>query len=133
MAFKLIRSTLKGTGAHKDMVFKMKRKELDSGIAGEANNDGTILFDDLLFNGQNKNLSVYSYIEYISWSVLPITLDYIHVNLFNVSEATHLYKKTYSIHQNTSGNPFAQAVQVYSNITNGFGIFGGAQIDTFSF
>ena len=42
MAFKLEKSVLKGTGAHKDMVFKMKRKELDNGIAGEANNDGTI-------------------------------------------------------------------------------------------
>ena len=42
MAFKLIRSTLKGTGAHKDMVFQMKRKKLEDGIAGEANNDGTI-------------------------------------------------------------------------------------------
>jgi len=99
----------------------------------ETNNkDGTILFEDLLFNGQNKNLSVYSYIEDISWSASPITFDYIHVNLFNISEATYLYKRSYSIHQNTSGNPFAQAVQVYSNITNGFGIFGGAQIDTFS-
>jgi len=97
------------------------------------NIDGTILFDDILFNGQNKNLSVYSYIEDISWGGgFPITFDYIHVNLFNISQATYLYKKSYSIHQNTSGNPFAQAVQVYSNITNGFGIFGGAQIDTFS-
>ena len=42
MAFKLVKSTLKGTGAHKDMVFQMKRKNLESGIAGEANNDGTI-------------------------------------------------------------------------------------------
>ena len=42
MAFKLVRSTLKGTGAHKDMVFKMQRKNLEDGIAGEANNDGTI-------------------------------------------------------------------------------------------
>ena len=42
MAFKLNRSVLKGTGEHKNMVFKMKRKELENGIAGEANNDGTI-------------------------------------------------------------------------------------------
>ena len=42
MAFKLNRSVLKGTGEHKDMVFKMQRKELDNGIAGEANDDGTI-------------------------------------------------------------------------------------------
>ena len=42
MAFKLVKSVLKGTGAHKDMVFQMKRKDLERGIAGEANNDGTI-------------------------------------------------------------------------------------------
>ena len=42
MAFKLNRSVLKGTGEHKDMVFQMKRKKLEDGIAGEANNDGTI-------------------------------------------------------------------------------------------
>ena len=42
MAFKLNKSVLRGTGEHKDMVFKMQRKELENGIAGEANNDGTI-------------------------------------------------------------------------------------------
>ena len=46
MAFKLVRSTLKGTGAHKDMVFKMQRKNLEDGIAGESNNDGTIFVNN---------------------------------------------------------------------------------------
>jgi len=45
MAFKLNKSVLKGTGEHKNMVFKMKRKNLDDGIAGEANNDGTIFIN----------------------------------------------------------------------------------------
>ena len=45
MAFKLVKSLLKGTGAHKEMVFQMKRKKLDDGIAGEANNDGTIFIN----------------------------------------------------------------------------------------
>ena len=45
MAFKLNKSVLRGTGEHKDMVFKMKRKELENGIAGEANNDGTIFIN----------------------------------------------------------------------------------------
>ena len=51
MAFKLNRSVLKGTGEHKDMVFKMKRKELDNGIAGEANNDGTIFVNKNIEKG----------------------------------------------------------------------------------
>ena len=51
MAFKLVRSTLKGTGAHKDMVFQMQRKNLEDGIAGEANNDGTIFVNKNIEKG----------------------------------------------------------------------------------
>ena len=51
MAFKLNRSVLKGTGEHKNMVFKIQRKELDSGIAGEANNDGTIFVNKNIEKG----------------------------------------------------------------------------------
>ena len=51
MAFKLVRSTLKGTGAHKDMVFQMKRKKLEDAIAGEANNDGTIFVNKNIEKG----------------------------------------------------------------------------------
>ena len=51
MAFKLNRSILKGTGEHKNMVFKMQRKELDNGIAGEANNDGTIFVNKNIEKG----------------------------------------------------------------------------------
>jgi hypothetical protein len=51
MAFKLNRSVLKGTGEHKNMVFKMQRKELDNGIAGEANNDGTIFVNKNIEKG----------------------------------------------------------------------------------
>ena len=51
MGFKLERSVLKGTGAHKDMVFKMQRKNLEDGIAGEANNDGTIFVNKNIEKG----------------------------------------------------------------------------------
>jgi hypothetical protein len=51
MAFKLNRSVLKGTGEHKNLDFKMQRKELDTGIAGEANNDGTIFVNKNIEKG----------------------------------------------------------------------------------
>ena len=51
MAFKLNKSVLQGTGEHKDMVFKMKRKGLENGIAGEANNDGTIFVNKNIKKG----------------------------------------------------------------------------------
>ena len=58
MAFKLERSVLKGTGAHKDMVFKMQRKDLESGIAGEANNDGTIFVNKNIEKGSSLEAEV---------------------------------------------------------------------------
>ena len=58
MAFKLVRSTLKGTGAHKDMVFQMKRKKLEDGIAGEANNDGTIFVNKKIEKGSQLEAEV---------------------------------------------------------------------------
>jgi len=51
MAFKLNKSVLRGTGEHKDMVFKMHRKELENGIAGEANHDGTIFVNKNIKKG----------------------------------------------------------------------------------
>ena len=58
MAFKLVKSVLKGTGAHKDMVFQMKRKDLESGIAGEANNDGTIFVNKNIEKGSSLEAEV---------------------------------------------------------------------------
>ena len=58
MAFKLVKSLLKGTGAHKEMVFQMKRKKLDDGIAGEANNDGTIFINKNITKGSSLEAEV---------------------------------------------------------------------------
>ena len=58
MTFKLVKSVLKGTGAHKDMVFQMKRKDLESGIAGEANNDGTIFVNKNIPKGSSLEAEV---------------------------------------------------------------------------
>ena len=58
MTFKLEKSILKGTGAHKDMVFQMKRKDLESGIAGEANNNGTIFVNKNIPKGSSLEAEV---------------------------------------------------------------------------
>ena len=42
MPFKVNKSIIKGTKQHKDLAFKLVRKKLDKGIAGEANNDGSV-------------------------------------------------------------------------------------------
>ena len=55
--------------------------------------------------------------------------------LNSVSEDFYRYDKTRSLFFDTGGssNPFSEPVLIYSNITDGFGIFGGFSTDTISF
>jgi len=52
--------------------------------------------------------------------------------LRTVSEDFYKYKITGSVHDNSSDNPFAQPVNVYKNIDNGFGIFAGYSESNFT-
>lgn len=45
--------------------------------------------------------------------------------LYSYSEEYYKYLTTVRLQQNTQGDPFAQPVQVYTNIKNGLGIFAG--------
>lgn len=47
------------------------------------------------------------------------------VTVRTVSEDYYRYKTTGGLQDETSGSPFAQPVNVYKNVTNGFGIFAG--------
>ena len=79
-----------------------------------------LLFNDLLFDGETATFTLtLSDVSYISYLVL---------NLYSCSEEHYLYNKSYQTATETTGDPFAQPVQVYSNIKNGHGIFGGAQL-----
>ena len=57
--------------------------------------------------------------------------DSIRFELNSYSRDMYLYKKSYQAYQNV--DPFfSQPVQVYSNIENGMGVFGGIKEDVFS-
>lgn len=93
------------------------------------------LFNDLLFNGQNKTLEIEIPNENWSgsedgydWSYKTLTL---RLYLHNITVSYYYYRTSLELFQNASGNPFAQPVQVYSNIENGFGVFAGSQISFF--
>ena len=100
---------------------------LEDPVLNNQNNwENEGLFTDLLFDGQEKELEIAieleNKIDYI---------DHLEVWLYNITVATYNFNISYNIYENASGNPFAQPVQVYSNVTNGFGIFGGAQLNVF--
>lgn len=93
------------------------------------------LFNDLLFNGQNKTLEIEIPNENWSgsedgydWSYKTLSL---RLYLHNITISYYYYRTSLELFQNASGNPFAQPVQVYSNIENGFGVFAGSQISFF--
>ena len=93
------------------------------------------LFNDLLFNGQNKTLELE--IPNDSWSGSEDGYDWsyqtltLRLYLHNITLSYYYYRTSLELFQNASGNPFAQPVQVYSNIENGFGVFAGSQISFF--
>lgn len=95
---------------------------------GYADVDGTkygsvFLFSDATFNGGNCVFDASTYIPVGSTDSTIIV-----VGLLSLSEDYFKYKLSYEKYQETAGDPFAQPVQVYSNVENGFGIFGGYSV-----
>jgi hypothetical protein len=78
----------------------------------------SFLIKDVLFNGKEAELVYKS--EYGLYGNAGI-----RVLLRTVSEDFYKYKSTALVQEETSDNPFAQPVNVYKNIENGFGIFAG--------
>ena len=58
MAFKIKKSLIEGSAQHKGITFKMKRKDLAPGIAGEANNDGTVFISKSIKKGSPEEAEV---------------------------------------------------------------------------
>lgn len=105
-------------------------------INDENLKEGQGLFNDLLFNGETKLLKVEipkgldfydeDYKEYFFKT--ETLIFYIH----NISKSYYYFRTSLELYNQRSGNPFAQPVQVYSNINNGFGIFAGAQVSSYN-
>jgi len=105
-------------------------KDLEAGSEdgdpmGNSCLDGnSLLMKDVNFNGRQKQLkvSVASYmLNDIKYSSRPPSRPYVKV--YQVTEEYFKYIKSLSAYQNSSDNPFAEPVNVYTNIANGYGIF----------
>lgn len=91
----------------------------DSGTMEYFLDDG--LFNGTEFSGAFKFESYDSGYQTDSGFIAPAK-TYVSV-VKNISEEMFKYKKSLQKQQENSGNPFAEPVLVYNNITNGFGIF----------
>ena len=55
----------------------------------------------------------------------------IHLQVLYISETYYEYLKTARLHDDTRDNPFAEPLNVHSNVENGYGIFAGYSSRTF--
>ena len=81
-----------------------------------------LLFTDQSFDGQEYKLRFfipYYYSENASFKV----------RTYSCSESYYKYIKTIDKYHETNGDFFSQPVQIYSNVENGIGIFGGYRIN----
>lgn len=92
-----------------------------SGIFGQTFTDG-------IFNG--KDFSIDVGIDISNMSETSSTPK-IKVVLLSLSKELYTYIDSFNKSNSVSGNPFAQPVQIYTNIKNGLGIFGSYNIDVF--
>lgn len=78
----------------------------------------SFLIKDILFNGKEAELVYKSQYGLSGHAGIRVILR-------TVSADFYKYKSTALVQEETSDNPFAQPVNVYKNIENGFGIFAG--------
>ena len=76
---------------------------------------------DALFDGQTYTFTI----TVDSYLFDPVSHDELQVVLYSTSEAGYNYRRSYELYKQADGNPFAQPVQVYSNVDEGFGCFAG--------
>ncbi len=92
-----------------------------------------VVFDDNLFNGRTYELDFA--IDYYSIGVDgPPEITYelsTNIVLLEMSEDMFTFWQTADRQRDAANDPFSEPVQVYSNMSNGFGIFAGYRVQVF--
>lgn len=88
------------------------------------------VFTDELFNGTQYTVNISTGYSFDSYTGKLDGEEYlIKVKLLTVTEEIYRYITSYNLNQKTKYDPFAQPVQIYSNIENGLGLFSGYTMD----
>ncbi len=95
-----------------------KEKEGENAFVETYSSEG-IIFSDKYFNGKSFSFSVE-----IEDNDFDSGKTYIFV-LNTLSRNAYLYKKSLAMYENAHNIFFSEPVQVYNNISNGYGIFAG--------
>ena len=82
----------------------------------------TLPFNDDFFNGKSYSLR-FSPEQYGFYGNAEPEL---HIVLRTIDEGQYRYTRSVDLQYENDGNPFAEPVQIYSNVENGFGIVAGS-------
>ncbi len=84
-----------------------------------------VLMKDVNFNGGQKVLKLYvesgMLQDFINPTTGSVSRPYIHV--VRITKDHFKFMKSFSLYWNTEDNPFAEPVNVFSNVRNGYGVF----------
>lgn len=86
-------------------------------------------FSDATFNGKTYTAPL----EANFYASPGYKLLKVELRLTTISDECYKYDESRSLYNETDGDPFAQPVQIYTNVSNGFGVFGGNSIDVKSY
>lgn len=98
--------------------------DLEFEFEGEGYYGETLLFSDEIFNGKPYTLD-------FKTDDYSINTEELIVILKSMDEARYRYLRSHELQDWNEGNPFAEPVNVYSNVENGYGIFGGYSSDSY--
>lgn len=89
---------------------------------------GYVINDDL-FNGQQKNLKLNFYSSQMQpyYGFIDAVL---YFKFYTLSEEMYKFIKSYNKYEDVISNPFAEPVNIYSNVVNGVGLFAGVNVFT---
>lgn len=87
-----------------------------------------LILDDVTFNGKEFNTPVFSENNYYYHDPDGIKKTMIYFYLVSINKDLYNYYLSYQKYMDVRGDPLAEPVKVYSNINNGFGIFGGKAV-----
>ncbi|MFY0673320.1 MAG: DUF4249 domain-containing protein [Bacteroidia bacterium] len=104
---------------------------IDPNVEGN-NNTGEYYSDRLILSDNNFNGNKYKLRFNLDKYIFQNDFRNVVVRFYSMSESVYNYFTSVERYENVQGNPFATPVQVYSNVENGFGIFGGSSIYTFN-
>ncbi len=87
------------------------------------------VFSDEMFNGIEYTLDIDHYLNKLDDQGLNEYGTMYYVKLLTVTKDVYNYVTSYNLNQYTQYDPFAQPVQILTNVENGLGLFSGYTMD----